>query len=196
MAQLFRVVVTFNMGGHGRGSNSFTFRDLSPTALIDSVVLAAAQTWVENIYGPLRASMSSGWTSMGAILQELDFADGKVIRNVGGFSPSVSGLSSNDPLPTSDAGGALARTNIPKVRGTKRFGGLGEGQSLSGYLINTAVSNLAAATAQWIAGNGLGLLADAGVWSAKVGDFVPFNGSGLVTNIFSTQVTRKTGRGS
>lgn len=195
MPAIYKVTVAFNQNNLGRAMNSFTWRDNVDTFLLDSAVLAASENYINDIFGPLRPYMDTGYVFIEGQVAEIAAADGSVVRLVGGITPTISGTAAGDMLPSVVAASGLARTEVPKVRGTKRFGGIVEAKQDNGLFDNPLLAALAGAVAEWIAGDALGLLSSPGVWSEKQAGFVPFNGSGLVTNIPGSQVSRKPGRG-
>jgi len=196
MSKLYKISVRFNDNNHGVAMNSFTWLETSLVPLPDAQVLERSEQWLNAIYAPLRIYMDTGYSFVEAQVDEISQATGETVRGVGGITPTIGGQSAQDMLPAPDAGSALARTAIPRVRGQKRFGGFIEGQQTDGLLLNPLLSALAAATTQWILGAALEPAASTGVWSSKTLGFVPFNGSGVVTNVPGTQVSRKPGRGA
>lgn len=195
MTDLVKITLVFNNANRGVAVNSFVWNNNDPIAA-DSVILSRSEQWMQAIFTPLRAHMSNQYTLSSGQVDEINPADGKVLRHIGNINPSVSGTSGLEMLPTVDAASALARTNVPKVRGTKRFGGLTEATQVNGLFLNPLVSALATAAAEWLAGTGLSLIDQPGVWSSKESGFVPFANSGAVTNVPGTQVSRKPGRGA
>lgn len=197
MATVYKATLVFNANNHGVAMNSFVWKYSGLVPLTDNDAVGYTEDWLVDIFAPLRPLMDSGYALMSGVLDEIDPATGLIVRHVGGLSPSVSGSNNADMLPAPDAGSALARTNIPRVRGMKRFGGFVEGQQTDGLFINSLVSALATATANWLLGPNNGTTGfNSGVWSSKAADFVPFANTGMVTNVPGTQVSRKPGRGA
>jgi len=193
----YQIRMTWNLGGRGVMQNTFTIRYGGTVAVTDAAVLTQMQNWMNLVYGAsgLTSVMSNTVTFLSGIVTEHTVA-GALIRELGGISPSVNGSSAADILPGVDALSATARTNTPKVRGGKRFGGIVETVINNQLLNNTALSALVAAVSRWITPALGGINPwESGVFATSTGQFVPFNGTGIVKNIPGTQVTRKPGRG-
>ena len=92
----------------------------------------------------------------------------------------------------------MARTGIPRVQGRKRLPGIVESAQFDGLFANALLNALAQAALVYI----LGLTGwpeisyFPGVPSSKTASWQRFEGTGTVTNIPGTQVTRKPGRGA
>jgi len=195
----YKATLRWNNGVLGKVQNTFSFKHNALTQDSDTVLLANVSAWMTGIYvtSGLRNIMHTSVVFSDGGLDQVS-ATGDIIRHVGGFGDAnLSGQSTGESMPGPVAMAATARTNTPKVRGSKRFPPPVEGAVAEGLLTNSAMSFLVAATTRWIAGyTVLGVPRYvAGVFSSQVSSFVPFNGTGLVTNIPGTQVTRKPGRG-
>jgi len=196
MAAVYSVNVKFNAGNTGVAHNVFYFQYTNLGQPTDAGVLSAASSWVARIYAPLRDIMSTAYVGQGVRVDLLD-ADGHVDRHIGTVNPVVSGNSGNDANSGPTAMSGLARTAIPRVRGSKRFPGIIDTQVVGQLLINNAVGRLAQAVGEWlVADTTFPVGYQAGVWSTRENMFIPFGASGMVTNVPGTQVTRKPFRGA
>ena len=195
MAINIKVSMKFNAGNVGNAYNVFCCEFNAVGSPTDASVLSLMEDWMESIYNPIKGFMSEAYVANGARVSEID-ETGAVVRVIGTISPAISGTAVNDPNsgPTSMSG--FARTNVPKVRGSKRFPGVTDTNVVGQLLTNAAVSALADAVAAWIGMPGLPLFYRAGVISSKALGFAPFSGTGAVTNVPGTQVTRKPFRGA
>lgn len=202
MAASFQIRVTFNYLGLGVAQNTFTFRDTSGITRPDATQVSVATAWINAIYAPLRAYMDTEYTLLSAVLDEVDFGPlGTVIvvRSLGALGVTVNGQQAGESTALTTAGSARADTAAPKVAGSKRFGGFTEVHLQNALWLNNILSALTAATAAWIAGptgaTGTSLYL-AGVMSLAGQVFRQFVGTGSVTNVPGTQVTRKPLRGA
>jgi len=192
----YKIVVNFNGFNLSKCTNVFFMED-GALPSTDAVKIGAAENWLDAIYGAVNTWADTNYTLMDATLYEVDGA-GQVVRIVGGLNPSIDGQLGGEGLSLTTAGSGSARTNIPRVRGSKRFGGIGEIVQADGLFTNAILSALAQAVLEWLLGatSTSGVNFPGGVISTAAETFVPFNDSGLVTNIPGTQVTRKPGRGT
>jgi hypothetical protein len=140
--------------------------------------------------------MTTQYTLKRAGLDQVD-VEGKVLRSIGIMEPNIAGLTGADTVALTTAGSGFARTNVPKTRGSKRFFGFWEARLLGGLWVNVVIDALAQAVFEWLDGPGGEIVSNlvAGVLSTTLQQFVAFSGSGAVTNIAGTQVTRKPLRG-
>lgn len=194
MATIVKITLKFNLNNLSVGMNSFFFRD-SVDIGSDAGYLAAADTWMDDFWAPLRPVMDSGVVLMSASVDEIVAATGHIDRHIGGITPVVNGTNNSSALPQIVAGSMFARTDVPKVRGGKRIAGFHAGGSVEGLFTNTVLTALAAAATVWIDGPAGYATFNPGVWSSKVSGFVDFIPQAGVTNIPGSQVTRKIGRG-
>ena len=191
---IYRVDVRFNMQNLGSGVNVFWFEwgnVENPTSF-----LGAVTDWVESMYEPLVGFIDSGCVFADAQVVSVD-VEGETIEVIGSITPNISGTSNTEQLPSTSAASAMARTGTPKVQGRKRIPGIVEGAQIDALFTNPIVTAMAQFVVAWILGPaGFGLPdAVAGVLSSKLLDFAGFSGSGTVTNVPGTQVTRKPLRG-
>lgn len=194
MSSTYKIRVMFNLANVSKGINTFVWHSSLGVAPSDSVILSESNDWVTAMYAPLRPLMDSNVTMMSAFVDELNQSTGKVLRHVGSISPAVNGTLSQSALPMIDTGSSFARTNVPKVRGLKSWMGFTILHMSDGLFTNPLLSALAAATVAWLNGPALAFT-ESGVWSSKVGAFVPFINQGGATNVPGSRVTRKPGRG-
>lgn len=195
---VYKIALSFSNNARGLAMNSFTWAyDFGSSVLDDSVVLSTSTTWINLIFNSLRPRMDSGYVLTSAVVSEISPVTGELIRIIGGITPTCSGTAATEMLPCVDAASAFCRTQVPRVRGSKRFGGVIEGDQADGLFNNTLVTALATAVAYWLAGPSAGFPGySSGVWSSRVSNYVPFANSAVVTNIPGTQVSRKPGRGA
>lgn len=196
MAAQYSINVSFNAGNVGKAYNVFYMEWNTIGSPPDSLVLSTALQWVNRVYSALRPVMSQSYVHAGTRVDEVDDL-GVVVRHIGTISPTVNGTAVADANSGPTAMSGLARTAIPKVRGSKRFPGVTE-VGVSGQLLtNVAASALAQAVADWLAVDNTGTsFWRPGVMSSLMSSFVPFSNSGMVTNVPGTQVTRKPFRGA
>jgi hypothetical protein len=194
MARIVKVSLKFNLANISVGMNTFyaTVADSYPGD--DAALLLILEDWIENIWSPIRGTIDTGVTLMNGWVDEIFNPTGEVLAHIGVINPTVNGSLGGDSLPYVDTGSMFARTNIPRVRGGKSIAGMSETNTVDGLFNNPALAGLAAACAAWIAGPP-SLFMDGGVWSSKVGGFVPFSNGGGVTNVPGTRVSRRPGRG-
>lgn len=195
MAFYYKVRVQHRLGALGVLQSTFAITYTGVLALPDSSVLTNMTTWLTRIYN------TSGLMNVVAndiVFQSADVTEhtlaGALIRLVGNVNPTINGIATGDTSALTTAMSAVLKTNEPRVMGKKRFPSPVEGALVDGLITNSVMAALAAAAANWMA-PGFGASWLSGVFSSKVGTFVPFNGSGTVKNIPGTQVTRKPGRG-
>lgn len=194
-ATTYKISVTLNAGGRGKAVNVFYARNVAATQPSDAVVIATLTGWVGSIFSALRPWISNTYTHMETLVQAID-NNGTVIRNVGTGTAAVAGTAVGDPSAGTTAMSMMARTNVPKVRGSKRIAGLIDSGVVGQLLTNAALAALASAVSQWVLGPGAGSQFFPGVHSTTLPGFVNFSGVGVVTNVPGTQVTRKPGRGA
>jgi len=189
-----RVNMRFSQQSLGSAVNVYHM-EYNPTAS-DAAILAECESWMEDIYTPLRSFMDAGCQFASGQVLEVDGL-GFTIRVIGSIAPNVSGTATGDQLALPTALSAFVRTEFPKVKGSKRFPGIGETWQTDGLFVNTIINALIQAVLAWAGSRGsiLTLLWTPGVISGQQGDFVPFEGTAVVTNIPGTQVTRKPLRG-
>jgi len=189
-----RVNLRFSQQNLGSAVNVYHM-EYNPTAT-DSQILSETTDWMEDIYSPLRSFMDAGCQFASGQVLEVNGL-GETIRVIGSITPTVSGTVSGDQLALPTALSAFVRTGFPRVKGSKRFPGIGESWQSDGLFFNTLINALVQAVLAWAGSRGsiLTLLWTPGVISGQQGDFVPFEGTAVVTNIPGTQVTRKPLRG-
>lgn len=194
-ATTYKVTVRINAGNRGQAVNVFYARNVAATQPSDSVVISTLTGWIGSIFSPLRPWLSNTFTHLETLVQAIG-NDGVVTRNIGTGTSAVSGTAVGDPSAGPTAMSMLARTNVPKVRGSKRIAGVIDSAVVTQVLTSAALSALAAAVSQWVVGPGAGSQFFPGVHSTTLPGFVNFSGVGVVTSIPGTQVTRKPGRGA
>lgn len=198
MTMYIKIAASWNMGSLGIAQNTYTLRWSGAINPLDSVLLSAMSAYLTSIYvtSGLTGVMHSSCTSLGAQVSEIT-ASGALVRIIGGISPAISGTSGGDMNAGPTAMSGTARTNVPKVRGSKRFPGVIDSGVVGQLLTNSVMSFLVAAVSRWISGAGsTGGNYVAGVPSTRTGGWVDFNLTGLVKNVPGTQVTRKPLRGA
>lgn len=194
MAHIYKIELEFNLASVSTGMNSFVWQESAVIPASDGLVLGESEDWISAIWQPIRNHIDTNVTLTSGRVVELIAATGEMLRIVGSISPVVNGNLGNHALPWVDTVSMFARTAVPRVRGGKSIAGFTEAAQEDGLFNNAALSAAAAAATAWIAGPGLSASAP-GVWSSKVAGFVPFVGSGGVTNVPGTRVSRRPGRG-
>lgn len=191
---IYKVDIRFNNQGLGSAQNVFWFES-GAAAGEHSFILSAATSWIQTIYGPLRPFMDTGCSfASGRVLRVAE--DGEVLEVIGSITPVIGGTNNSEGLALPTAGSSFARTNNAKVKGSKRWPGFVEGTQVDGLFTNAIVAAMAQAVAEWIGSFLIALFqATPGVLSTSEVTFLPFSGTGVVTNVPGTQVTRKPLRG-
>lgn len=190
-----RVTIKFNQQNLGTAVNTF-FMEYNAGAS-NSAILSECTDWMEDVYGPLRPHMDSGCVFGSGEVAHVA-PDGSTLSILGSITPNISGTAAGDSLPLVDAASAFARTDVPRVRGSKRFPGISENAAGEGLFFNSIMAALASAVLGWVSQRGsiLTWLWNPGVISSKTGTFERFSGTAVITNIPGTQVTRKPLRGA
>lgn len=201
-----RVTVRFVVAGAKVISNHFFTQYIGLGVISDSEAIAKLEDWVQEIYDPIGDMMDSSISIGVCQVDEVavegvydpdpEVNDAKVVtvRSLGTFVPAIDLLSSGDQYATQIALVGVANTDQTKVRGRKSFGGITEQWIGEAVLMATGLTKLAAGVTEWIGGpsyHDVGTEWLAGIMSQREGDFVPFNGTGSVSNILGNQVRRK-----
>jgi len=193
VADVYKISLLFNLANVSKGMNTFVF-DESTGIATDAAILSLSEDWMSAIWLSLRPFMDSGVQLISGVVDELVPSTGDILRHVGTIGPTVNGTVAGDSLPHVDTGSCFARTNVPRVRGGKSFGGFVESTQTDGLFSNPLTAGLAAAVSQWLNGPASAFMRP-GVWSSKMSGFVPFVDQGGTTNVPGTRVTRRPGRG-
>lgn len=205
---VIRVTMRYNIAGGQRMENVYYCRFESPVPAQDGAALGLMEDWMESIHTGLNPLMDSNIT-LGQCDCDIVHLEGvydpdpkintsKIVvdRHLGTITPAFSPSQSGDQYANVVAAVGVAKTTFPKVHGRKAFGGLSEFVVGEGVLTAGGLSNLATAVAAWIGGMGLLPFYHEGVLSHSKGEFVPFNGTGSVTNNPGTNRRRRIGRGT
>lgn len=192
---ILKTTLTLNRGNQGVAMNTF-FHSTGADSPSWSTISAALTTYINNLYAPMRNFMSTAMTLISCTVEEVNSA-GEVIGLLGSITPTVDGNSANDMNSGPTAMTIGARTLYPKIRGSKRFAGVTDGNVVNQLLTNAALNGLAQAAAAYITvySSG-GVNFSPGVISTTLPGFAHFSLTGAwAKNIPGTQVTRKPGRG-
>lgn len=201
-----RVTVRYVVAGAKIISNHYFAQYIGLGSLSDIDARDRLQEWIEYIHAPLEDLMDTSVAMSVCQVDEVavvgvydpdpELNDAKVetVRTLGTFTPAFAPFWAGEQYATQIAVVGVANTSLPKIRGRKSFGGLAEGTIGEAVLQGPGLTKLAQAVTEWIGGpsfHDVGTFWLAGVMSLREGEFVPFDGTGAVTNILGNQVKRK-----
>lgn len=191
--ELVRLVLEYLVPGTSAVMNVFMWliEEGSPT---DEELLDDFANWAENVWGVNWADFATAVAEIDLIDVDILNADGTVARNIGSQLIGLVGGVGGETTVAAAAGYIKADTALPKTRGSKYVPGLGEGSIADGFVSVETLSDLSLLLANYFdtyVGSESGARYAPGVLSRTLVEFVPFNGSGYVTDVPAYQRRRK-----
>jgi hypothetical protein len=194
---IIRLVVEYGIPAASAVLNVFYFE--AGGAMSDEDAGDDAADWVTNQWG-------DAWKNLGGILSEIltwsaDTVDteGHVLHNIGSGLVGLAGLVGSEEEPPAVAAYIKADTEFPKTRGSKYVPGLTEASVDNGYIDGTMLAVMATLLNLYMtAFSGTASLKTwvPGVPSRTLAQFVPFQGTGTITDVPAYQRRRKVNVGS
>lgn len=157
------------------------------------------ESWAETDWGTDWADFASNQYNLDLVEVTKMNTDGTVSEVIGARSLDVPGTATSDPSAAFSAGYALARTDVPKTKGSKYVPGVPESGVTSNLITGDTLADLVLLLAVLLAvynGSESGLQFLPGVLSRVLEDFVEFNDTGYVTDVPAAQRRRKPNVGS
>ena len=165
-----------------------------------SAVLSAIQQYIEDLYTPILAYISSGVSvnpaEVDVVAWDAGVSDWVVDRTIGITTPSLTFTGAAEALPNQVAGILVANTLRPKTRGRKFLIPFTEGASSGSDIGSAVLTALATSLSHYLADetvSGSNVLSP-GVWREGVNDFQEFT-DGIVNTTLGTQRRRSRGIG-
>lgn len=199
VGEILRLAVEYVAAHTGIMLTVHTYQ-LTTGPVTDTEVLESIGGWVENVWHGSWSDLASNEVTIDGWQAEILNTDGTVNRFIGLDTGLVlAGDVIGDPDPAAVSAFMQASTAVPKTRGRKYIPGVADPRIENGVLNATTLSQLAALALVYVAERsvsaGAGILT-AGVLSRTLQQFVPFQGSVVVTNVPAYQRRRKPNVGS
>lgn len=195
--EIVRTVIEYGAAGSSVPQNVF-FHQLTVATVPDEDVFDAIDAWAVNDWGGDWAQFASEDYSLDNVSAEVMNTDGTVARILGSDAANVLGLT-GDAAGAGTAGLIQAVTALPRQRGKKYVPGVGDPQINNNLFTTAAVADLVGLLGQYLAeipaGGGSGVLIP-GLLSSTLEQFVPFSGTGEVSDVPAYQRRRKPNVGS
>lgn len=181
--------------------NVYYFKAVFSDDQTDAAVLAAINTYLDDIYTAIDDYVKSNVTINPCEVSEVEWNAGEskwlTSRVLGTTTPVVTFTDALEGLPRQCAAVMLANTLRPKTRGRKFFGGLCEDDQVGSYWVSSFLTALGVALNHYLADetvSGTNVLSP-GVASTLAGVFYDFT-DGVVNDIVGTQRRRTPGVGA
>lgn len=198
--EVIKAAAQFILGDDTIVQNVFKFIAVFAAEHTGSEVRDAIQTYVEDLYTPILAYISSGVTvdptEVDVVKWDATEGDWVVDRSLGITTPSLTFTGAAEALPNQVAGVLVANTLRPKTRGRKFLIPFTEGATSGSDIGSAVLTALATSLAHYIADetvSGTDVLSP-GVWREGVNDFQEFT-DGVVNTTVGTQRRRSRGIG-
>lgn len=198
---VLKVFLELVLGDGTIAQNVFHFKAVFDDDQSASVVSAAVEGYLEDIYAELATYLSDDFTINPSWLHKTAWdpvgAKWAVTYLLDIFTPSFTHTNTDDPFPNQIAPVAVGNTFAPRSRGRKFLMGFVETAALAGDLVTAAVVDLVAAVAIYISevtistGNTL----TPGVVDEDANTFREFR-DGIANTVVGTQRRRKPGVGA
>jgi len=195
---IIRVTLSYQQANSSLPQTVFIFQNEDPIESDEDCVSDFA-AWAENVWAPGWADFASVDVSIIHVGVDLLLPNGHVAYNVGAEVLAIPGTVTGEPMTAATSGYLLGYTSLPKSRGSKYVPGAGK----DGAADNKFQSVLLAALLQMLTAYLLGFAGETsatgyvpGILSRLIEEFVPFNGTGYVTDIPAYQRRRKPNVGS
>lgn len=193
-------VIDFVASSGDHFQNKFTWK-YGGSTYPDASVIGSMDTWAEDFYEIVAASMLSSITAFTSEYDVIEWNDvegfWEVVRNIGHGSGIVTFTNTSEQLPFQVAPCLVGFTTKPKSRGRKWIPLFCEDTQNSSVWTSGTETALAALLVEYLLGHimatGHGM--EPGVASKKWEIFLPFV-SGMVQNLVFTQRRRTRGRGT
>lgn len=195
---ILRVVVSYSMTNASVPQNVY-WMEVGSGEAGNEAFTDDFETWFLANYVPLWTDFASEDCSIAFVEIDKMNVNGTVAENIGSFLVDEPGLVAQDPSGAANSGFVKADTDIPKTAGKKYYPGLAEGDVSNNLITGDALADLALLLALLIADvelGGLDIILVQGVLSRVFAEFVPFNGSGYITDVPAYQRRRKPNTGS
>ena len=194
---IVRCRLNMTIAGAGIALNIFTAKleEVVVLGVSDAQMEAVWEPYLEDVLSPLFLHISSYTQSQSFDLYKWDGLEWDWQSNAPYDAAFDGGVGI---LPAGVSAVVTAYTAVNRVVGRKFFPGLKQGSLVAGLWGVGLVGDLATTAAAYITDFGVFpslFVMHPGVYSSKVGDFVPFSLTALVTNIPGYQRRRKTGIG-
>lgn len=163
----------------------------------DDVVDLIEDWFVNTFVDGIKSMMADSVTYVDAEIDRM-FTSGTVAENLGTAIIGVSGSEASQAVSAAVAAYMRADTANPKTRGSKYIPGLCEEKIADGALTASALTDLGIALLDYLSDieDGAGGLLVPGVLSRTAEAFVPFLGTGSITDVPAYQRRRKPNVGS
>jgi len=196
--EIVRLVVGYSLPTASEVLNIFLWQIVdNPSS--DEDTFDDMEDWVVNDWGVNWADLASAVAEIITVAVDIVNLDGTVARNIGSSSVSVVGTVGGEAGAAAVSGYLKADTEIPKTRGSKYVPGIGEGVMTDGLLSVESLGDLALLLLDFFSTFVGGISSaryEPGVVSRPSETWVPFNGSGYVTDLPAYQRRRKPNVGS
>jgi hypothetical protein len=195
--EIVRVAVHYALLNSSDVVNVFWFL-VNSSAASDNDVVNDLTVWLNNDWYDAWADFASDACTLVGAECDIVNTDGTVNRNLPGITVGKDGLTTSEQEASVLAGYIQGNTNTAKVRGRKFIPGIPETSIDNGLLDAEIVADLAVLLLVYLTGIDLGAGGDliAGVLSRVLEEFVPFNDSGITTDVAAVQRRRKPNVGS